>query len=108
MTGKSSSAPSDPTAEEEFNKTPGQLIFAALVCFFGGIFIAVFSFFLGMIFQSEKPLVLAGLMGPCMVAAHFLIVATIISCIIKKPGINKPGINKPGINKPGINKRAGG
>lgn len=89
MTGKSSTPPSDPPADQEFNKTPGQLIFASLVCFFSGIFIAVFSFMLGMIFQSEKFLVLAGLMMPLMVVSKFLIIATIISCFVKKPGISK-------------------
>lgn len=69
---------SDPPVRREIDKTPGKFIFAALVCFFGGMFLAVFSYFLGIIFQSDRPLGLALLMPPLMIATHFLIIATIV------------------------------
>jgi hypothetical protein len=64
MTGKSSTPPGDPPALPEIDKTPGQYIFASLVCFFSGVFIAVLSVFLAMIFQNDAFLGLAMLTWP--------------------------------------------
>jgi hypothetical protein len=86
MTGKSSTPPSDSSALPEIDKAPGQLIFASLCCFFGGMFIAVFSMFLGMIFQNAAWLGLAALMWPLWFVAKMLVIATIVACFHKKPG----------------------
>ncbi len=88
MTGMSSTPPTDPPPPPlpEIDKTPGQLIFAALVCFFGGMFIVVLSVFLSMIFRTDAFLALAGLVWPCWFAAKMLVIATIVACFNKKPG----------------------
>lgn len=85
MTGQSNTPPSDPS-KLPIDKTPGQLIFASLVCFFGGVFIVVFAFILCMIFQTNEPFVVAGLIWPLWFAAKILVVATILACFNKKPG----------------------
>ena len=85
MTGKSDTTPSDPP-KLPIDKTPGQLIFAALVCFFGGVFIVLFAIFLCLIFQTDRLFVVAGLIWPLWFAAKLLVVATIVACFHKKPG----------------------
>jgi hypothetical protein len=86
MTGRSSTPPSEPQPLPEIDKTPGQLIFASLVCFFGGAFIAVLSVLLAMIFRNEAILGLAVLMWPLWFISKMLVIATIVACFHKKPG----------------------